>query len=93
MRAALVLLALTLGVPGVGAETPGIVDLDGREVDPLAGDAAITVLVFTRTDCPIANRYAPELRRLSERYAGRGVRFWLVYPDARTTATRMAGRP
>ena len=41
-----------------------------------------TVLLFTRTDCPIANRYAPEVQALAERYAGRGVEFVLVYPEA-----------
>lgn len=38
-----------------------------------------TVLVFTTTDCPIANRYAPEIQRLASRFDGR-VRFTLVYP-------------
>ena len=38
-----------------------------------------TVLVFTTTDCPISNRYAPEIKRLAELYAGR-VQFRLVYP-------------
>jgi hypothetical protein len=58
-----------------------IVDLAGHEVDPLHDTARLTVFVFTRTDCPISNRYAPELRRLHDRYAARGARFWLVYPD------------
>ena len=31
-----------------------------------------TVFVFTSTDCPIANRYAPELRRIHDRFAPRG---------------------
>lgn len=37
--------------------------------------------MFARTDCPISNRYAPELRRLHERFAPAGLAFWLVYPD------------
>ena len=37
------------------------------------------MLVFVTTDCPIANRYAPEVQRLAERFAGR-VEFKLVYP-------------
>jgi hypothetical protein len=40
-----------------------------------------TVFVFIRTDCPISNRYAPEVRRLNEKFANTGVKFWLVYPD------------
>ena len=38
-----------------------------------------TVLVFTTTDCPISNRYAPEIQRLASQFAGRAV-FKLVYP-------------
>lgn len=66
-----------------------VVDLDGREVDPRAlaertGTAA--VFVFTRIDCPISNRYAPEVRRLARAFAADGVRFYLVYPNPKATA-------
>lgn len=58
------------------------VDLTGRQVDPLrAADAKAIVLIFIRTDCPISNRYAPEVRRLHNKFALSGVTFWLVYPD------------
>src|SRR5262245_16712154 len=58
-------------------------DLGGKPVDPLKLSAGkITVLVFFRTDCPIANRYAPEIAKLSERFRG-AARFWLVYPEDR----------
>jgi len=63
-----------------------VLDLEGRPADPLAGSGRAVVLVFVRTDCPIANRYAPEIRRLHEQFAGRGVDFWLVYPDRSETA-------
>jgi hypothetical protein len=46
--------------------------------------AVITVLIFVRTDCPISNRYAPELQRLYHEYSGR-VEFQLVYPDRSET--------
>jgi hypothetical protein len=38
-----------------------------------------TVLVFTTTDCPISNRYAPEIQRLATRFTT-DVRFVFVYP-------------
>jgi hypothetical protein len=38
-----------------------------------------TVLVFTTTDCPISNRYAPEIQRLASRFDGQA-QFKLVYP-------------
>jgi hypothetical protein len=39
------------------------------------------VLLFIKTDCPISNRYAPEVRRLYEQFAAKGVVFWLVHTD------------
>ena len=53
--------------------------------DPFAGNARARVLVFARTDCPITNRYAPELRRIAAGFS-RGVEFWMVYPDSAETA-------
>jgi hypothetical protein len=58
-----------------------LVDLDGHEVDPFARPARAHVFLFLRSDCPISNRYAPEIRRIEERFARDGVAFWLVYPD------------
>ena len=52
--------------------------LDGVMVSPLGSTADITVLMFVTTDCPIANRYAPEIRRIYEEFS-EGVTFWLVY--------------
>jgi len=62
-------------------------DLEDRLVSPFqnAKGTAI-VFLFVRTDCPIANRYAPEMRRLAAKYGKRSVAFWLVYPDATESA-------
>lgn len=46
-----------------------------------------TVLIFTRTDCPISNRYAPTVAALWSTYQPRGVDFFLVYVDPRQTQT------
>ena len=57
-------------------------DVDGRQVRLFdAGSSRLAVLIFVRTDCPIANRYAPEIERLYRAYASR-VAYYLVYPDA-----------
>jgi hypothetical protein len=48
---------------------------------PLSAAEPIRVLVFTTTDCPISNRYAPEINRLAARFSGRTT-FVLVYPVA-----------
>jgi len=61
--------------------------LAGASVDPLqapAGTKAI-VFLFTSTDCPISNRYAPEVRRLAETYGSKGVVFRLIYPNPAET--------
>jgi hypothetical protein len=70
---------------GLAAQiAPGVVDLEGRHIDPLRNPGArAVVLIFTRTDCPISNRYAPEVRRLHELFSSKAVTFWLVYPGAK----------
>ena len=58
------------------------VDLQNHLVDPFqALNAKAVVFIFVRSDCPISNRYAPEIHRLHEKYASQGFVFWLVYPD------------
>jgi hypothetical protein len=47
---------------------------------PFDTPAKARVLLFVRTDCPLTNRYAPELQRISQEFGQRGVTFWLVYP-------------
>ncbi len=60
-------------------------DLDGRAVNPLASaQPKAVVLLFVRTDCPISNRYAPELQRLRRQF--KDVRFWLIYPNDEAAA-------
>ena len=44
-------------------------------------DSRYLVCLFTRTDCPVSNSYAPEVRRIYEKFSPRGVSFYLVYPD------------
>src|SRR5436190_15814255 len=68
----------------VQASLPALMvfDLAGHVVDPFdASDAKAIVFIFISTDCPISNRYAPEIRRVEEAFARSGVRFWLVYAD------------
>lgn len=78
------LVALCINASPLAARTSGAaegVDLAGKRVDPVHGNQGKTVvLVFVRTDCPISNRYAPTIQRLSAAYAGKAA-FWLVYPD------------
>ena len=57
-------------------------DIDGHDVTSLAVPGIQDVAaIFVATDCPISNRYLPEIARLSREFAPRGVRLWLVYPN------------
>jgi hypothetical protein len=57
-------------------------NIDGQPVTRLAapGVEAI-VLFFVASDCPISNRYIPEIRRIEDNFAARHVAFWFVYPN------------
>jgi tetratricopeptide (TPR) repeat protein len=81
-----------------GSEVPG---LQGSEVLDVRADPGTpelqnlgTAFVFTTTDCPIANRYAPEITRLSSAFSSRGIEFRLVYvnPRERDETTRAHAR-
>jgi hypothetical protein len=48
----------------------------------------LTVYVFTTTDCPISNRYAPEIERLATQFKPHA-RFVLVYPVQTDTAEKI----
>lgn len=89
MRSFLALAVACFSMSALAGGESGAVDLHGKAVDPFASKARATVLLFVRTDCPITNRYAPELQRIGREFSGRGVRFWLIYPDATETAANI----
>lgn len=56
-------------------------NLNGKPVTGLASpDTNVIVLFFAATDCPICNRYIPEIRGLENKFAAHVV-FWYVYPN------------
>lgn len=62
------------------ARTLQVEELDREPIHPLTeGSHAFRVFVFISNDCPIANRYAPEIRRLVKDYSPRGIGFFLVH--------------
>ena len=80
--------------PGAAAAAaPGVVvkvalkDPDGRLVDPFlaAENSAAIVFLFASVDCPVSNRYAPEVQRIHAAFAPKNVAFWLVYPNPSDT--------
>src|SRR4051812_39981309 len=86
--AAIALLAALAAASGGAAATVQLEDLDGRLVDPfrLTAEAKVAVFVFVSVDCPITNRYAPEIRRLHDAFTAQGVAFRLVYPNPAESA-------
>src|SRR5262247_3783243 len=77
---------------GLAADVPVRVEsLDGAAVDPFEASASTKAIVFlfTSTDCPISNRYAPDVRKLAAKFGPKGVLFRLVYPDPADTRTRI----
>lgn len=91
LRVSLALFVLAEGPPPLLAQsketapaysTPiQVLQLDGKAVDPFeVSKGSILVFVFLGNECPIANRYAPELRRIYDRFQPKGVHFWFVHP-------------
>jgi hypothetical protein len=85
------LVLLACGTEPTPASAPTVTaDPAGLTAQPwFDPEAPATVLVFTRDDCPISNRYAPELARLHDELSPRGVRFLRVYPDPDATPETM----
>ena len=84
LRVSTALLIGTLLLPADSTAQVRVHALDGAAlVDPFAAPAGTKAIVFlfTSTDCPISNRYAPEVRRLAETFGAQGVVFRLVYPN------------
>lgn len=61
-------------------------DLNGHPITRLAaaGTEAV-VLFFVASDCPISNRYIPEIQRIESKFAAQHVVFWFVYPNVGET--------
>lgn len=61
-----------------------IIELTDTTSKPLSipePDKTATVLLFLGTDCPISNRYSPDINRISKEYALKGIKFVGVYCD------------
>ncbi|MFT4114336.1 redoxin domain-containing protein [Silvibacterium sp.] len=83
----LLLAAWMLLAPAVFAQSLTATGLDGQPIQSLAPSGTrVVVLVFVASDCPISNRYLPELAQLAAQHETKGVRLWLVYPNPGDTA-------
>jgi hypothetical protein len=81
------LAAILAGLPAAQSRPVAgafaVVDLDGLPFDlaRATAGAAASVFIFTAIECPISNRYAPEIRRIASEFSSRGVRTWLVFAN------------
>lgn len=86
---ALTIVLFVLTSPLFLAAQKTALHLDGTPAAPFLENAGKpVVLLFVRTDCPVSNRYAPLVQRISSQY-GAKVAFWLVYPGKTTSAEKI----
>lgn len=78
------LMLVSLAAGGSGPDMEWL-NGSGKRVNPLAPRKHPSVLLFILTDCPMANLYAPEIKRIIHEYSGKGVKFSLVYVDSTIT--------
>jgi peroxiredoxin len=77
MRQALILSALFAS----------LLDTQGRVHTPAEWRAQKAILLFfVIQDCPIGNSYVPEMNRIAQAYAARGIRTYAVQADTGATA-------
>jgi|ERR1043165_4604469 hypothetical protein len=69
-------------------KTLALRDVDGVLHRPLADTKVkALVLIFSLPDCPIANSYAPEIKRLCTEYGRQHISFFLVQVDPELSTT------
>jgi hypothetical protein len=79
-----------LALLAVCATPQSTIDFDEKTFNLFqVAQGKITVVIFVRTDCPVSNRYAPLLQQLNDIYSDKA-KFWLVYPDRKTTSQQIA---
>jgi hypothetical protein len=80
--AAIAFVAVLLGSVLAAADVR-VSDLDDRPIDPFKAPAGTKALafLFVSVECPISNRYAPEVRRLYDKFTAQGITFSVVYPN------------
>ena len=67
-------------------ETLSFKDVLGKSHALPEKNAKASVLIFIGVDCPISNRLAPEMGRITAQYGAKGITFYFVYPDKSTKA-------
>ena len=82
-------LALPIALASRSAAGPGGLTVTYINHKPYSlddGKHLATVIIFIAHDCPIANAYAPEIKRICKQYRDKSVQFILVYSEADLTS-------
>lgn len=79
MISAILVAMMARDLPKVPLKLVGGVATDGTPVIFAPDKSKATVLFFIATDCPIANRYAPEIARINQLYSAKGVKTYRIY--------------
>lgn len=83
-------IGLAFAAAILGTLTGAQAQLAADGINPLqSGTDRPVVLLFVTTECPVSNRYAPEIQRLATKYSKRAD-FWLVYADPQDTPEQIA---
>ncbi|MFM9872334.1 MAG: redoxin family protein [Fimbriimonadaceae bacterium] len=77
--ACVVLSSAVDGLPVEPIVLAGATDLSGKPMTVETSGSKATVLLFISYECPIANRYVPEIGRIYADYKEKGVQFYRVY--------------
>ncbi|MCH2149754.1 MAG: redoxin domain-containing protein [Phycisphaerales bacterium] len=84
LRTIAVLLCVLISSCAAPAKLP---DTDGAVHSPLSGsNGDLVAIVFSSTDCPIANAMAPDIQRASSETHALGGRFYLIHARRDLTA-------
>lgn len=79
MISAILVAMMARDLPKAPLKLVGGVATNGTPVNFAPGKSKATVLFFIATDCPIANRYAPEIARIDKAYSAKGVKTYRIY--------------
>lgn len=83
----LLILPLAAELGSGGSDQILLYDIEGQELgDLLNSENTANILFFVTHDCPISNRFAPEIQRICTSYEGDRFQCYLVYVDPDLTA-------
>jgi hypothetical protein len=81
LLAALCLAAPQTDFPLTALGIGSVRTIDGTTISISSPKVRATVFFFITTDCPIANRYAPDMSRIAKDYSVKGFAFARVYAE------------